>query len=158
MILKLVTDPLLSLPAEAIVNRTNMGLQYAHGLCGEVFEAAGKLPLQHALSAIGICNVGEAVLTEGFHLKAKHIIHAVPPRWCGGKHGEDQLLEHCYRSVLTLADQLNVQSLAIPLLSEDRCGYPTERGLSVAKKAILGFPFAGNPTIYLVVPPTVKAG
>ena len=141
MTLELVNTPLLSLNADAIVNRTNMGLQYTDGLCGEIFEAAGKLPLQHALCTIGNCNVGEAVVTDGFNLKAKHIIHAVPPRWCGGKHGEDLLLEHCYKSVLTLANKLDIKTLAIPLLSEDRCGYPLDRGLAVAKKAILTFPF-----------------
>ena len=96
MTLKETNDPLLSLSAEAIVNRTNMGLQYAEGLCGEIFEAAGKIPLQRALCAIGTCDVGQAVATEGFNLKAKHIIHAVPPRWCGGKYGEDKLLAECY--------------------------------------------------------------
>ena len=153
MTLELVTTPLLSLQTEAVVNRANIGLQYTRGLCGEIFEAAGKLLLQRALTAIGTCNVGDAVVTDGFNLNAKHIIHTVPPRWCGGKHEEDRFLANCYRSVFTLAEELNIRSLAIPLLSEDRCGYPRDRGLEIAKKEILTFPYQKDLNIYLVLPP-----
>ena len=152
MAVELVQTPLLALPAEAIVNRTNMGLQYTDGLCGEIFRAAGKLPLQRALCSIGTCDVGRAVVTAGFGLKSKYIIHTVPPRWCGGKHGEDKLLESCYKSVLSLAEELDIRSLAIPLLSEDRCGYPTDRGLAVAKKALYSYPYRKDMTVYLTLP------
>ncbi|MBO5221760.1 MAG: macro domain-containing protein [Clostridia bacterium] len=152
MAVELVQTPLLALSAEAVVNRTNMGLQYVAGPEGSLFDAAGKLPLQRALCAIGTCNVGEAVVTEGFGLKSKYIIHTVPPRWCGGKHGEDGLLASCYKSVLSLAEQLEVSSVAIPFLSENRCGYPKERGLAVAKKALYTYPYRKDMTVYLVLP------
>lgn len=152
MNLEIVRAPLLSLPAEAVVNRANVGLQYASGLCAEIFEAAGKLPLQRACCAIGSCGVGEAVVTEGFGLKAKYIIHAVPPRWCGGKHEEDRLLAECYRNVLNTASRLGVSSLAVPLLSEGLCGYPDERGLSIAKKEILTFSSQDLTRVFLSVP------
>lgn len=154
MAFEIVSEPLLSLPAEAVVNRANIGLQYASGLCGEIFDAAGKLPLQRACVAIGSCPVGEAVATEGFALPAKYIIHAVPPRWCGGMHKEDELLAGCYRKSIALAARLGVRSLAFPLLSEGLCDYPMDRGLSVAKKAIMTAPAQENMKIYLTVPKT----
>lgn len=151
MALEIVSAPLLSLPAEAVVNRANSGLQYASGLCGEIFDAAGKLPLQRACCAIGSCAVGNAVVTDGFGLNAKYIIHAVPPRWCGGKYGEDQLLAGCYKTALDLASRLGVRSLAFPLLSQGLCGYPEERGLAVAKETILASPLAERIPIYLTM-------
>lgn len=157
MTLELVTAPILTLPAEAVVNRANMGLQYASGVCAEIFNAAGKLPLQRACIALGRCDVGQAVVTEGYALKAKYIIHTVPPRWCGGKHGEDALLGDCYRNVLRSAEELGIRSIAIPFLSEDRCGYPDERGLSVAKKEILSYPYRDEMTVYLSLPERLLA-
>ena len=153
MSFEIVQTPLLTLPCEAVVNRANMGLQYASGLCGEIFDAAGKIPLQRACIALGSCPVGDAVVTDGFGLRAKYIIHAVPPRWCGGKHGEDKLLFDCYRNVLKQAENLGVRSLALPLLSEDRCGYPEDRGLAVAKKSILTSPYGEKMQIYLTLSP-----
>lgn len=152
MAFEIVSEPLLSLPAEAVVNQANSGLQYASGLCAEIFDAAGKMPLQRACIALGSCAVGKAVVTDGFHLRAKYIIHAVPPRWCGGKYGEDKLLAGCYQAALELASRLSVRSLAFPLLSEGLCGYPTDRGLAVAKKAILTSPAQKDMKIYLTVP------
>lgn len=152
MVFEIVNAPLLSLSAEAVVNRANVGLQYASGLCGEIFDAAGKLLLQRACYAIGSCSVGEAVVTEGFGLRAKYIIHAVPPRWCGGKHEEDRLLAECYKNTLKTAQGLMVSSLALPLLS-GACGYPVDRGLAVAKKSILTFPYTDKMKIYLTLDP-----
>ena len=153
MAFEIVTQPLLTLPAEAVVNRANSGLQYASGLCGEIFDAAGKMPLQRACVAIGSCPVGNAVATEGFGLSAKYIIHAVPPRWCGGKYGEDKLLSECYKSTLDLASRLGVRSLAIPLLTEGLCGYPSDRDLSVAKQVILSPPFQKQGKVFLTLAP-----
>ena len=158
MAFEIVTAPLLSLPADAVVNQANGGLQYASGVCGEIFDAAGKLPLQRACCAIGSCPVGEAVVTEGFGLKAKYIIHTVPPRWCGGKYGEDRLLEKCYENVLNLAFRLNVATLAVPLLSFNLCGYPSERGIFVAKKVILRSPYVVDMDVFLSLSPCSAAG
>ncbi len=151
MAFEIVSQPLLSLPAEAVVNRANSGLQYSAGLCGTIFDTAGKLPLQRACVAIGSCDVGNAVVTDGFDLRAKYIIHAVPPRWCGGKHGEDQLLAGCYKAALELAQKLGVRSIAFPLLSKGLCGYPADRGLAVAKDTILSSSAQQNMQVYLTV-------
>lgn len=151
MAFEIVATPLLSLPAEAVVNCANSGLQYSAGLCGEIFDAAGKLPLQRACVALGECAVGSAVVTDGFGLSAKYIIHAVPPRWCGGKYGEDQLLSECYKSTLNLASRLGVRSLALPLLSQGLCGYPADRDLSIAKQAILSSRFQQEGKVFLTL-------
>lgn len=148
-----VTEPLLTLPAVAVVNRANVGLQYADGLCGEIFRAAGKLKLQRALCSIGTCAVGSAVLTDGFGLNARYIIHAVPPRWCGGKHGEDRLLAGCYTKCLDLVNQFGISSVAFPLLSEGCSGYPLRQGLRVAISAITQHPAAQKTRIWLTIPP-----
>ena len=145
-----VSEPLLSIPAQAVVNHANVGLQYASGLCGTIFDRAGKLKLQRACCAIGVCAVGEAVVTDGYDLSAKYIIHAVPPRWCGGKHGEDRLLEDCYRNCMKIARRLGVKSVAFPLLSEGCCNYPYGRGLAVAKK-VLSAPENDDVQIYLTL-------
>ena len=105
--------------------------------------------MQRALCAIGSCAVGHAVATSGFSLSARFIIHAVPPRWCGGKYGEEQLLSQCYRNVLSLAERLQVRSLALPLLSVDRCGYPADLDLQIAKREISSYPAERNMQIYL---------
>lgn len=152
MSLEIVTAPLLSLPAEAVVHCADSDLRYTPGPKGEIFEAAGKLFLQRALTAIGSCGVGEAVTTEGFGLSAKYIIHTVPPRWCGGKYGEDALLAQCYRNVLKQAELLGVRSVAIPDLSKDKCGYPVQRAISVAKKELLTYPYRQEMTVFLSLP------
>ncbi len=151
MAFEIVSGRLLELPAEAVVNRANIGLQYASGLCGEIFDAAGKIPLQRACCAIGSCGVGKSVVTEGFGLKAKYIIHAVPPRWCGGKAGEDGILAACYTSVLENAQKLGVRSVAFPLLSHGLCGYPDDRGLEIAKRTISQSPVTEEMKVYLVL-------
>ena len=154
---QIVTEPLLSLPVQAVVNRANACLQYASGLCAAIFDRAGKLKLQNACGRIGWCPSGEAVITDGFDLPARYIIHAVPPRWCGGKYGEDQLLASSYRRSLEIALQFGVNSVAFPLLSEGQCGYPRERGLEVAKNAITSFPSTEEMTVYLTLAPEPAA-
>lgn len=157
MSLTVVNTPLLRIPAEAIVNRANMGLQYSSGLCGEIFDAAGKLALQRACCSIGSCSVGEAVVTEGFSLPAKYIIHAVPPRWCGGKYGEDRLLAACYENALKTALALGVHTVAFPLLSEERCGYPSDRGEAIARASLERLA-SDEIQVYLSLPKTVSEG
>ena len=84
------------LATDAIVNAANDGLWAGGGVCGAIFRAAGHSQLQAACDAIGHCDTGSAVITPGFRLKAKYIIHAVGPRWSGGNHKEPQLLYSAY--------------------------------------------------------------
>ena len=80
------------LDTDAVVNAANSGLWAGSGVCGAIFSAAGHAKLQEACSRIGHCDTGSAVITPGFDLKAKYIIHAVGPVYKDGRHGEPELL------------------------------------------------------------------
>ena len=152
MNLDIVHVPLLTLPADAVVNRTDGDLRSTAGVSGEIFDAAGKLQLQHALCGIGSCAVGGAVLTDGYRLRSRYIIHTVPPRWCGGKHGEAKLLADCYRNCLDIVNRFGIVSVAFPLLSDERCGYPLKEGIRVAIATISAHPAAERAQIWLTLP------
>ncbi len=106
------------------MNAANDGLWAGSGVCGAIFSAAGHRQLQEACNKIGHCDVGSAVITPGFNLKAKYIIHAVGPRWRDGKHNEPELLYSAYHKSLELADENDCQSIGFPLLSAGIFGYP----------------------------------
>lgn len=111
---------------DAIVNAANDGLWAGGGVYGAIFTAAGHDQLQAACNAIGHCSTGSAVITPGFQLKAKYIIHAVGPRWNGGNHKEPQLLYSAYTKSLELATENGCRSIAFPLISAGIYGYPLE--------------------------------
>lgn len=91
------------LSTDAIVNAANEHLQAGSGVCGAIFSAAGYDGLQAACDEFKHCETGSAVITSGFNLKAKYIIHAVGPIWRGGQNGEQQALYNAYMSSLKLA-------------------------------------------------------
>ena len=91
------------LETDAIVNAANEHLLAGSGVCGAIFAAAGHRELQEACNKIGHCNTGDAVITPGFHAKAKYIIHAVGPRYRDGNHSEPEQLYRAYRKSLELA-------------------------------------------------------
>ena len=105
------------LDTDAIVNAANDGLWAGSGICGAIFRAAGHEQLQAACDRIGHCDTGSAVITPGFRLKAKYIIHAVGPRWKDGKHKEPELLYGAYYKSLELAADNNCRSIGFPLIS-----------------------------------------
>lgn len=112
------------LDTDAIVNAANEGLWAGGGVCGAIFRSAGHDQLQRACNKIGHCPTGSAVITPGFHLKAKYIIHAVGPRWRDGKHKEPELLYSAYYKSLELALKNNCRSIGFPLISAGIFGYP----------------------------------
>lgn len=114
------------LEVDAIVNAANEGLWAGGGVCGAIFSEAGHQKLQEACSRIGHCDTGSAVITPGFNLKAKYIIHAVGPVWGGGSHREPEQLYGAYYSALELALSNGCRSIAFPLISAGIFGYPVE--------------------------------
>ena len=123
------------LDTDAIVNAANEGLREGGGVCGAIFGAAGSWELQEACAAIGYCKTGSAVITPGFRLKAKYIIHAVGPVWRGGANGEAELLYSAYTNSLRLALENNCASIGFPLISSGIFGYPLEQAWETALSA-----------------------
>ena len=123
------------LDTDAIVNAANEGLWAGGGVCGAIFRAAGYDRLQDACDAIGHCDTGSAVITPGFDLKARYIIHAVGPRWSGGKHRELELLYSAYYKSLELALENGCRSIGFPLISAGIFGYPLQGAWQTAVRA-----------------------
>ena len=139
MSLHLIQCDITTLQVDAIVNAANSRLAPGSGVCGAIFRAAGYQKLDAACRAIGGCPTGQAVLTDGFDLPARYVIHTVGPIWQGGDHGEQALLQSCYENSLVLAVQQGCKSIAFPLISSGIYGYPREQALRVAISAIQTF-------------------
>lgn len=114
------------LNTDCIVNAANSGLAMGSGVCGAIFRAAGPRKMQAACDRIGHCPTGGAVITPGFALKAKYVIHAVGPVWRGGNDHEPQHLYSCYRESLDRAKENDCHSIGFPLISSGIFGYPKD--------------------------------
>lgn len=127
---------------DLVVNAANTTLSGGGGVDGAIHRRAGARELHAACAALGGCPTGEARLTPGFGLPARHIAHAVGPRWRGGDHGEPELLASCYRWCLRLADEVEAHSLAFPAISTGIYGYPARPAAEVAVATICSTPTA----------------
>ena len=117
---------------DAVVNAANRWLRGGGGVDGAIHRAAGAERLQAACRVIGECPPGHAVVTDGFDLPARFIIHTVGPIWHGGNAGEPETLASCYRSVLAVADEIGARSVAFPAISTGVYGYPPDQAAAVA--------------------------
>jgi O-acetyl-ADP-ribose deacetylase (regulator of RNase III) len=117
---------------DAVVNAANRQLRGGGGVDGAIHRAAGADRLQAACRAIGECPPGCAVVTDGFDLPARFIIHTVGPVWRSGAAGEPETLASCYRSVLAVADEVGARSVAFPAISTGVYGYPADLAAEVA--------------------------
>lgn len=147
----IVRNDITKMPVDAIVNAANSSLAPGGGVCGAIFAAAGYDRLNKACKSIGHCDVGQAVLTDGFNLPAKRIIHTVGPIWQGGKQNEEALLRSCYLNSLYLAEKQGCQSVAFPLISSGIYGYPKAEALHIAVSAIREFLLEYDMQVYLVI-------
>jgi O-acetyl-ADP-ribose deacetylase (regulator of RNase III) len=116
---------------DAIVNAANQQLVRGGGVDGAIHRAAGP-ELQEECDQIGGCPTGEARITKGYNLPARHVIHAVGPRWHGGGKGEADLLASCYRNALRLAAANGAETVAFPGISTGIYGYPLEDATRIA--------------------------
>ncbi len=151
MPLEIVRNDITKMKTDAIVNAANSRLRQGGGVCGAIFAAAGAQKLQAECDIIGHCDVGAAVITGGYALPAKYIIHAVGPVWQGGDKHEERLLISCYTNALLLAKERGCSSVAFPLISTGAFGYPKDKALQAAIFAIGAFLLENDMAVYLVV-------
>jgi O-acetyl-ADP-ribose deacetylase (regulator of RNase III) len=136
---------------DAVVNAANTDLLMGGGICGVIFAAAGASELKEACAKLAPVKTGEAVITPGFALPAKFVIHTPGPVWNGGTSGEEELLRSCYINSLLLAEKNGCESIAFPLISSGVYGYPKKDALKVATRAITDFTTDHDMYVYLAV-------
>lgn len=130
--MRAIIADITTLDVDAIVNAANERLAMGGGVCGAIFRRAGERELAAACAPLAPCPTGEARITPGFALKARHVIHAVGPVWHGGDRGEAEQLASCYRNALALLRRAGGRSIAFPAISTGIFGYPLARATGVA--------------------------
>lgn len=148
----IVSEDITEMDVDAVVNAANTDLRMGSGVCGAIFHAAGIEQMEEACARLRPVNTGEAVITPGFNLPARYVIHTPGPvyqenkaAWC------EERLRASYRNSLNLAASHHCESVAFPLISSGAYGYPKEDALQVAVSAIREFLEVHELTVYLTL-------
>ena len=151
MPLNIIRNDITKMNVDAIINAANTELKAGGGACGAIFNAAGVEKLTKACEKQAPIKTGEAVITKGYELPAKYIIHTAGPVYQDGNHNEEALLKSCYINSLNLARKYRCESIAFPLISSGVYGYPKEEALKVATNTISEWLSQNEMDVSLVV-------
>lgn len=147
--LSIVKGDIVKMKTDAIVNAANTSLLGGGGVDGAIHRAAGPDLLAECETLNG-CETGKAKITKGYKLHASYVIHTPGPIWRGGTKGENQLLASCYKSVLSLALENNIHSIAFPSISTGVYNFPVESAAKIALTEIIDF-LKENPSFEKIV-------
>jgi O-acetyl-ADP-ribose deacetylase (regulator of RNase III) len=148
----IVRQDITKMKVDAIVNAANTDLAQGGGVCGAIFKAAGARELQVACDKLAPIQTGEAVITPGFALHAKHIVHAAGPVYHRqSAEQSERYLRSAYTESLRRAVENKCESIAFPLISSGIYGYPKDEALQVATSAIQAFLADHDIEVYLAV-------
>ena len=134
--LEVIVADITTLRVDAIVNTANTSLLGGGGVDGAIHRAAGP-DLLAECRALNGCKTGDAKITRGYRLPARHVIHAVGPVWHGGHQGEDELLASCYRRAIELCHANDLASVAFPAISTGVYRFPADRAAGIAVATVI---------------------
>jgi O-acetyl-ADP-ribose deacetylase (regulator of RNase III) len=147
--LEVIVADISSLGVDAIVNAANTSLLGGGGVDGAIHRAAGPELVAECRTLHG-CETGDAKITLGYRLPARHVIHAVGPVWHGGSRGEDDALASCYRRAIELCQTHGLASIAYPAISTGVYRFPADRAARIAVRATADA-LAAAPTVTQII-------